>query len=209
MGSRAVVNEGRRAAGRLLMTRAIVGLLAAVLCLGGAAADEVPAAGKGMEAVARLFVRAYRLDSARDTEIGLNDTASPSFSEARIQSGNDDFLLRRNAKVPCEFDLADTVVGKNETVSMGKRVASIWFNKLSGETETTFSPRCSLTGRCDPYYDLEVLGLPGAVCDRASGKEACFDRLTVSDLTPDQLREMLRVLRFVFANVCSPTELPF
>lgn len=177
----------------------IVGLLAALLCMGTASADEVPAAGKGLEAVARVFVLRFRLNSGQHTEIALNDTADPPWSEARIKSGGEDFLLQRNAKVQCEFDLADTVVGKDGTISMGKPIASIWFNKLSGETETTFQP---------PYYTLTVLGLPGAVCGINWGKPQCFDRLKVL-VMEDELRSLLRALRFVFANVCSPTELPY
>lgn len=176
-------------------------LIVAALCLGTAVADEVPAAAKGIRAVAAVFAFAY-IGHGNGVNIDINATAEPPWTEARITRNKDDVLLWRNKDEPCRFDLGLTHIGKDANdITMGEHVASIRFNKLSGETETTFR---------DGYYRLDVLGLPGAVCDNDSrrGKYTCSDRLS-GLFMPHELSGMLRALRFVFANVCSPAELPF
>jgi hypothetical protein len=77
------------------------------------------------------------------------------------------FLLRRNATDPCRFDLGyavlndQTPIGPNHPFPMGERAASIKFDRLSDEIETT-AERVHF----DSYlYNLVVLGLPEAVCD--------------------------------------------
>ena len=116
--------------------------------------------------------------------------------------------LRRNANVPCRYDLGFTAEDKEGMPTMGKRIASIWFYRLSSETETTHRLTPWLPPGSPEYqYDLTVFGLPGAVCDNVSGKDKCFDRLERRGLSSDELRQMLRELNFIFENVCSPAEL--
>jgi hypothetical protein len=188
------------------LMRLVFGLLSVLLCVGVSAADEIPAQGKGLQAVAIVFRYAYNL---RYEDVELY-TASGPWSEARIRTNqHEDLFLQRNANVPCRFDLGFTVEDKEGVPTMGKRVASIWFNKLSRETETS-TRQAGLPQYPWILYDFTVFGLPGALCDNVSvrGKDRCFDRLKTGGLELNQLRQLQRALGFVFENVCGPAELP-
>ena len=155
-----------------------------------------------MEAVARVFVQAYRLSGSH---IELNDSAVPPWSEARIKTRRDDLFLESRGDPQCHYDLGYTVVGREngvETIGRGKEIiASIAFGLLSTETETE-------TDR--DFTTITIFGTPGAVCDNRNvnyGKSRCSDRLNAT-LMPDTVREYLRALRFVYSNVCKPSELP-
>jgi hypothetical protein len=180
----------------------IVGLLLWLLVVPGVA-GELPVEAQGMEAVARVFVLTYRL-AGMNINIELNATAQPPWSEARIKA-RDDWFLESRGDPECHYDLGDTVVEKQngvETIGIGKdRFASVAFGLLSSEIETTTDGH---------YVYVTVYGKPGAVCDDRRvkyGKPRCGDRL-LATLMPDDVRPYLRALRFVFANVCHPTELP-
>jgi len=190
----------RRIAGLRSVTATAVLLIA--LCFGPAYADNVPPAGRGMEAVARLFVIAYHLPGPVDIE--LNSTAEPPWSEARLKSPRADLFISRREDADCQYDLGRTIVEKQngeETIGIGEHIASITFSRLSGEIET----RPGHSG----YVDLTVFGLPGAVCDHVgrAGKLRCWDKLATA-LMSDEVRPFVRALHFVFENVCKPAELP-
>jgi hypothetical protein len=181
----------------------MVGLLLWLL-LAPAVASELPVEAQGMEAVARVFLLAYRL-AGMNINIELNEIAQPPWSEARIKAGRDDWFLESRGDPQCHYDLGDTVVEKQngiETIGIGKeRFASVAFGLLSPEIETTNDAH---------YVYVTVYGKPGAVCDVRNvkyGRPRCSDRLNAT-LMPDDVRPYLRALRFVFANVCKSTELP-
>jgi hypothetical protein len=201
-----------RAREKMTIRKLMLGTVAALVLATGpalaaaaAAADEIPAAGKGLEAVAMVFAFAY-LGSEYDIE--LNSSADPPWTEARLSNKKNDLYLRRNKDDPCRFDLGFIITGESDD-PMGKHIASIRFNKLSGEIET----RRDWPGFGEMNYDLTMLGASGSVCStvgngRVVGKEACYNGLTAYSLTSKNYRQLLRALRFISENVCSPTELP-
>jgi hypothetical protein len=53
-----------------------------------------------------------------------------------------------------------------------------------------------------------MLSATAADC-RRPGLSQPYDQLKLHRLSLDEIRKTRRALRFVFANVCSPVELPF
>jgi hypothetical protein len=196
----------------MTIRKLMLGTVAALVLATGpvAAADEIPAAGKGLQAVAMVFAFAY-LGSVH--HIQLNDSADPPWTEATLSNKNNELYLRRNKDDPCRFDLGFIIGDKDgwipaEQDPMRKHIASIRFDKLSGEIETQ-----SKFDFGEWRYNLTMLGAPGSVCStvgnrRVVGKEACYNGLTAYSLTSNNYRQLLRALRFISENVCSSTELP-
>ena len=163
-----------------------------------AADDELSVEGQGMKAVAIIFLRHV---GTYGGSIDINSAASPPWSEARIKNTfiGKDLYLRRNADERCRFDLGFTVEKEDGMPTMGKLFASIRFDRLSREYETTpWGP--------PPFdrYNIIVHGLPGALCER----DRCFADFHSGALLAPQLRQMTRALKFVFDHVCSPVEFP-
>jgi hypothetical protein len=186
------------------------GLLVAIWILVGLglraafAGQPVPNEGRGMEAIARIFGLVWGYG---DQNILVNTTADPPWSEAILQEQGEEFYIKLRPETKCTYDIARAhpeSPGSDEmTVNMDRPIASIAFDRLSDEFETRLT-----SGGHYPYYDLKVLGQPGAVCQTKNGRYSCYNQLAAS-LSLDKLRSMLRMLRFVFSNVCAPATLPF
>jgi hypothetical protein len=123
---------------------AILGLLVAIaitiLCLWGRAAlagEAVPEAGRGMEAVARVFALIEHFYNGR---IILNETAEPPWGEAILLShdGRTAAHLTRRPGTTCTYDLESAKVDREGVVDTSRPVLlrSIAFDRLSLETET-------------------------------------------------------------------------
>jgi hypothetical protein len=107
------------------------------------AGEAVPQEGRGIEAVARVFVLAEHLFGA---DIVLNSTTEPPWSEAILLERGNEFFLKRRSGTRCTYDFAQANVdptNRHEMVAdMSRPLRSIAFDRLSIETETRFS---------DPY----------------------------------------------------------
>lgn len=166
-------------------------------------AGSVPPEARGMQAVARVFVLTYDL---HHPNITLNDSSDPPWSEALLNGGPTiDLLIKKRAGTPCTYDIGRAIIGHDsggDTVDMEAPIKAIAFDRLSAEIETSWISHYH-------YYKLTVFGLPNAVCDFERGKQRCFDQLHASLWQEDDVRSLMRVLRFVFEHVCAPAKLPF
>jgi hypothetical protein len=140
---------------------AILGLLVAIAILWGRAAlagEAVPEAGRGMEAIARVFAL---IEHFYDGRIFLNETAEPPWSEAILLShdGRTAAHLTRRLGTTCTYDLESAKVDREGAVDTSRPVLfrSIAFDRLSLETETKQE-------YIRYFYSFDVLGLPRAVC---------------------------------------------
>ena len=192
----------------------MLGTVAALVIATGptlAAEPETPAGAMGMKAAALVF--AFTFLHGADIEFFESDYG---WTEARLYNKKNDLWLRQNKDDPCLFDLGRTITG-DSVDPMGEHVASVRFNKLSGEIETQ-SRTTNWYGAIDTSYDLAMLGAPSSVCSTVGnggfghmvvGKESCYNGLTVNSLTPENYLRLRRALSYIFSNVCKPAELPF
>jgi hypothetical protein len=92
-------------------------------------------------AAAQIFNAEHHLNGT----ININDKANPPWSEARIKSADVDVFVAARDGSPCTFDIGRTEYEASapdglETVSMGKVITSISFDRLGPAYEVTPSP---------------------------------------------------------------------
>jgi hypothetical protein len=169
--------------------------------------EHVPPEGRGMDAVARVFVLAYHL--VDKPQVAINRTSDPPWSEALLSGGRTiDLLIKKRAGTLCTYDIGRAIVGRDNsgmTVDMdGAPIRAIAFDWLSTEITVT-------TERSGPFseYRVRVFGLPGAVCHYERGKPECFNWLSALLGEDDEVRSLMRVLQFIHEHVCPAANLPF
>jgi hypothetical protein len=141
-------------------------------------ADELSA--DAIVAITRVFDSRYALGFGTRREL----IAKPAPNGAIIVE-NTPYVLHHSADDACDYQME----------SNGNFYAEIRFDRLSAEYATA-------GGR------LVVYGVDGAVCDYSGirGRVTCFDNYLT--YPTNSVPDVLRALRYIFANLCRPVELP-
>ena len=77
---------------------------------------------------------------------------------------------------------------------------SISFDRLSSEYQVSVTD--------SGFYRVHIPGRKGAQCEYEGRTKKCSSSID-SAMMEDELRLMLRALKYIFSNVCQPVELPF